>query len=113
MKKNALLLVLLLLQIAVYGHPSNGPSLSGQKLSFRENNGQIRDQHGNPRTDIDFILEAPGMTLYIGDGQLHYQFVKQQEPDSKIYTPEQPPAHLQIGDGVTIIRIDVEMAGSD
>ncbi|PSK93171.1 SBBP repeat-containing protein [Taibaiella chishuiensis] len=42
--------------------------------SFRENNGQITAPDGSPRTDIDFSLQAPGMSLMIGDGQMHYQF---------------------------------------
>lgn len=44
--------------------------------SFRENKGQITDQQGQPRTDIDFSLQTPDMALTVGNAQLHYQFVK-------------------------------------
>ena len=44
-------------------------------LSFIENKGQVMGQDKNPRNDIQFKLSTPGMSLYIGNGQLHYQFV--------------------------------------
>lgn len=47
-----------------------------QPYSFRENNGQIKDQAGNARTDIDFSFQAPGMSLMVGNGQMHYQFAR-------------------------------------
>jgi hypothetical protein len=43
-------------------------------LVFIENKGQIVDQHGKQRKDIDFKLETPGMTLFTGKGQIHYQW---------------------------------------
>ena len=43
-------------------------------LIFTENAGQVKDQHGNLRKDIDFKVESPGVGVYIGDGAIHYQW---------------------------------------
>jgi hypothetical protein len=47
-------------------------------LCFVENKGQVIDQDNNPRTDIQYQLSTPGMNLFVGDAQLHYQFKKLQ-----------------------------------
>lgn len=49
-------------------------SINCQSLAFRENKGQIMDQYGQERKDIDFQLTGKPMNLYIGSGQLHYQW---------------------------------------
>src|SRR5579872_3804655 len=47
------------------------------KLCFIENKGQVKDQYGNPRNDIQFkIPAANGLNIFIGKGQLHYQWSK-------------------------------------
>ncbi len=112
MKKNSLLFLFLLLQLFAYGRKDNSPALQAQQLSFQENKGQIRDRKGNPRTDIDFILQAPGMTLYIGQGQLHYQFIKEQPRDTASYTRDNPPKHYQVASGFTISRLDLSLEGA-
>jgi hypothetical protein len=43
-------------------------------ICFIENKGQVVDNSKKPRADIQYQLSAPGMSLYIGNGQLHYQF---------------------------------------
>lgn len=50
------------------------PVAGNNKLVFIENKGQIKDQYGNTRTDIDYVLPAPNINIFIGSGQLHYQF---------------------------------------
>ncbi len=47
---------------------------SGNKLYFIENKGQITDQYSAPRNDIQFVLPAPGLSIFFGSGQIHYQF---------------------------------------
>jgi hypothetical protein len=54
-------------------------------LLFIENKGQIVDQHGKHRKDIDFKLEGKGLNVFVGDGQLHYQFAKQEDEQTKSY----------------------------
>lgn len=45
-------------------------------LAFLENKGQITDQYYHLRKDIDFKLNAPDLDIFIGDGQIHYQWTK-------------------------------------
>jgi hypothetical protein len=47
---------------------------NNNSLQFIENKGQIVDQNGKHRNDIDFKLETPGMNVFIGKGQIHYQW---------------------------------------
>lgn len=46
-----------------------------QSLGFTCNAGQLKDQFGNPRNDIQFSLHSKGMNIFIGSGELHYQFL--------------------------------------
>ena len=44
------------------------------EMLFLENVGQIHDQFGKPRKDIDFVLQSKGMNIFISKGKLTYQF---------------------------------------
>lgn len=46
-----------------------------QAMGFTKNAGQLKDQYGNPRKDIQFILHGKGMNIFVGSGELHYQFL--------------------------------------
>ncbi|WEK17926.1 MAG: SBBP repeat-containing protein [Candidatus Pedobacter colombiensis] len=66
---------------------------------FTENKGQVIDQNGNTRNDIDFKINADhGLNLFIGNGQLHYQWSKisKEHPDHK-----------------ELYRMDVKLLGSN
>lgn len=87
-----------------------------QPLSFEENKGQVTDQLGAARPDIMYRLSAPGMSVFIGNGQLHYQFYKQIENTSKqldkvrnLLTKKQQPLP---GTFVTY-RMDVVLPGAN
>lgn len=43
-------------------------------LCFVENKGQVLDEYNHSRTDVQFKLSGKGVALFVGDGQLHYQF---------------------------------------
>jgi len=45
-------------------------------LCFVENKGQVVDQNNRPRNDIQYKLSARGVDMFLGNGQLHYQFKK-------------------------------------
>lgn len=65
-------------------------------LSFKENKGQVVDQYGNPRNDIQYKLDANGMNIFAGNGELHYQW------------------HKNAGDNKeTIYRMDVSLVGAN
>lgn len=55
---------------AIDGEPFAKKSLPG----FIQNVGQVRDQHNNLRNEIDFKLPAGGLNIFIGAGELHYQW---------------------------------------
>lgn len=43
-------------------------------LGFLENKGQITDQYGQARPDIDFRLSSGSVQVFIGHGHIHYQW---------------------------------------
>ncbi len=43
---------------------------------FLANKGQIVDQNAQPRRDIDAVLSLGSLSVFIGKGALHYQFVR-------------------------------------
>lgn len=109
MIKNGLLLLFLLFQCIAFGYRGQA-NLSKQPLSFIENKGQLLDQQGNPRTDIDFILATPGMTLFVGKGSLHYQYWRRQKPDTTVYSRGHKPARYTVGGpGIDLYRVDVQL----
>lgn len=113
MKRNILLIIALLLQVAGYGREEGNPTLQDQPFSFRENKGQVRDQQGKTRTDIDFIMQTSDLTLYIGEGQLHYQFTKTEPADTATYSKANPPKSYRVPGAVVMYRLDVTLVNSD
>lgn len=52
-----------------------GTSISQHPVAgFVRNVGQVRDQHNNLRSEIDFKLPAGALNIFIGAGELHYQW---------------------------------------
>ena len=45
-------------------------------LCFVENKGQVVDENNHPRTDVQYKLSTPGMSMYVSNGKLIYQFKK-------------------------------------
>lgn len=88
---------------------------------FIENKGQITDQHGNARTDIDYKLSGGPVTIYIGDGQMHYQFYKTEtQPRQSLHDNRDPFAidSMHTGmqeqaDSISIYRLDVTLVGAN
>lgn len=111
-----------LLSSAKGSTPDNVRQLSGNsnELYFLENKGQITDQYRNQRGDIDFKLNAGNLTIFVGDGQLHYQWSKLANPESV----NQPPTifNRPASDGNTYVeqaskfdmyRMDVTLTGAN
>lgn len=80
---------------------------------FTENLGQVKDQHGQPRTDIQFRAAMNGLSIFIGNGQIHYQF---NEFEDRISVSgrargksEDPAASLP----VETYRLDVKLIGAN
>ncbi|HVW99644.1 MAG TPA: PKD domain-containing protein [Candidatus Babeliaceae bacterium] len=76
MKRTIILIACLITQVATmtFGKTSFRPQPT--QIGFEENEGQILDQFSNVRQDIQYTLKTPGLTVFIGNGALHYQFYK-------------------------------------
>ena len=69
-----LLLLLLLSNLCEAGELA--ATIQSRPKCFIENKGQVTDQYGKPRKDIDAKLETPGLSIFIGPGQIHYQWYR-------------------------------------
>jgi len=77
MKKHVFVICFLLLRITSDAQKVPIPQQFGKtQLSLIENKGQITDQYGQPRNDIQFKTGGNGVSVFVGSGQLHYQFSK-------------------------------------
>lgn len=84
-------------------------------LCFVENKGQITDQYLHSRNDIDFSLAGSNCTIFIGKGQIHYQWHKitnaeklnAQFADKR--KPPKNPADIQMD----MYRMDVALLGAN
>ncbi len=90
--------------------PSNG-------ISFKENKGQLKDQHANPRNDIDFSVTTDNFGVFIGSGQIHYQWsevlAKKEDdfnPDPLVIMERQ---REKMSAPIAIQRLDVELVGAN
>lgn len=94
---------------------------SSSSLFFTENKGQIANQHGKPRTDIQYTVGVQGMNLFIGKGQIHYQWNtpitgKTKLPeDNKMPSPEDRFKVMETIHDMQMIayRMDVTLVGAD
>ncbi len=102
---------------------------------FTENKGQIIDQHGKHRSDIDFKAEGDGVVMFVGDAQLHYQWYSADNSKFKIQNskeddiPRPPKADTPFEGGMLgspfqggkgdvdsrmeVYRMDVELIGAN
>jgi hypothetical protein len=130
MKTPALITAFVLSAIALQAREANTVNAaSAQKNEtqhspvFIENKGQITDQHGAVRKDIDYKLSGGDVTLFVGDGQLHYQWsrAKANSKNEKLNTkslanrksPSGPAAAGRDAGIVDIYRMDVTLLGAD
>jgi hypothetical protein len=87
---------------------------------FLENKGQIADQDGCVRNDIQFTLKSGGINVFIGDGQVHYQFAHRvikdyckEDVNSNWYMPESMVAAKEGAISLETYRMDVELEGAN
>ena len=100
------LTLLSLVSIAQQKAIVKGKQFSARPLSIMENRGQVRDQYGNERKDIQYKANGNGVSVFIGNGQLHYQFHKALNPgslkkkgmlhDGKMDLPDTTPTQYQM-----------------
>jgi len=73
---------------------------------FYENKGQIRDQYGRIRTDIDFVICTADMSMFVGNGKIEYQFfqIKSKAKSSGLSKHPIPQFHE-----ADMYRVDMEL----
>ena len=87
------------------GHAAKPVAIPQKELLFLENKGQVTDQNGQSRTDIQYsISAAAGLNIFIGSGAIHYQFSK--IDDVIACAPKDEESY-------TLYRMDVELAGAN
>jgi len=113
--KNLFLLLFALSGISAAAAPKVSQPGYSSHLLFIENKGQISDQFGKKRNDIQFLLQAPGMNIFIGDGQLHYQFSRTELKGKSLQggKAQVPETEEPIDATITTYRLDVELVGAD
>ena len=84
-------------------------------IFFIENVGQVTDQYHQPRKDIDFTLQASGMSIFICAGTIHFQFseatpIKTEAEDEDNLFPLRARPTISI---VNTHRIDLELSGAN
>jgi hypothetical protein len=79
---------------------------------FIENKGQIVDQFGKHRNDIQFRISSGGVNVFAGAGALHYQWTKALNGDTKMDDGNGRPIHPSKVD-FDIYRMDVSLVGAD
>ncbi len=113
MKKNILYALSVISGLGLVGFGENAVGqtpVSGTGLSFIENKGQITDQHGRYRSDIDFKIAGPGLNVFIGDATVHYQWNKMTGPKDIIpmrVNKEKIPLQVET------YRMDVTLEGAN
>jgi hypothetical protein len=108
------LLLFLLLPFFVPAKTANGKSVSDgainkpiekpAELYFMQNSGQLIDQYGKRRADIDFALNS-NVNVFIGTGHLHYQWNKIKAAD--LQTDSDQPSQIEA------YRLDVTLSGAN
>ncbi len=78
----------------------SGNKVEETALRFIENKGQIKDQYGIERKDIDFKVAGSGLNMYISAGKLHYQWYAMTNAGSS-------------AEKLDMYRMDVELEGAN
>jgi len=101
MQAKQLLLPLLLWGTMAQANDNLPTLTAGKQLNFIENKGQVVDQYGNSRSDINYRLGGSGLSMFIGKGQLHYQWAS---PVARLDNDNQQ---------IAMYRMDVTLIGAD
>lgn len=71
-----LTLIVFLPSVSAFAKSERVNSTADKSIFFIENSGQVKDQFGQVRKDADFKIATPGMSIFIGSGHIHYQWMK-------------------------------------
>ncbi len=123
------LAAVLLIQTTVTAHEGDkqpATTIGNNSLQLIANKGQLTDQDGQLRRDIDAKAEHNGVTMFVGNGQLHYQWIRSESqkscegiPLGKVKSPTSGAkgvSSLTPEEGrseVSIYRMDVTLVGAN
>lgn len=80
---------------------------------FIENKGQVTDQYGNIRNDIQYKLTATkGLNLFIGIGGIHYQWYKAEKAPNEHIGNKTHLIDINEYTEYNMYRMDVELIGA-
>ncbi|NDC42201.1 MAG: hypothetical protein EBZ77_11750, partial [Chitinophagia bacterium] len=92
---------------------SNTFPISGQPY-FLENKGQIKDEFGKQRTDIQFVVTDNASSVYVGPAALHYQFAELLDDKGHYFGKQEGFAKKPVFvNDVRINRVDVVLVGAN
>jgi hypothetical protein len=109
--KNLTLIFLLFTHGLIFGRDNLKTGTNKMPVYFVENQGQIHDQYGKPRQDVNYVLSTPGMTLFIGQGQLHYQYMKKTAARTEQSPPSAARRYEIARTPYELFRLDMELVG--
>lgn len=89
-------------------NPSKDINQAGKRPAlFVENKGQITDQSGATRSDIDFVINLDGNPVFISSGKLQYQFIST-TGEQRLIAPSNASSAL-----FRYSRLDMTLTGAD
>lgn len=90
------------------------PGQNKTSISFIENKGQIIDQNSKLRHDIDARMQANGVNIFIGDGQIHYQWSHEIKDSTLVQeNPLWKPHYTSLISKTEFYRLDVTLTGAN
>lgn len=109
--KSLLLSVVAILSISmvITAQSTAVPIQKSKNLLFVENKGQVIDQYGRARSDIDFRLSSGNMNVFIGRGHIHYQWAAPKDTSSNRDKPLDNSLMSTESVLIDIYRMDVQL----
>ncbi len=113
------MIVLLFVSTLSFAGDNNNTPQQQTSLSFLENKGQITNKFMQQRDDIDFSLSTGELTMFIGKGQIHYQWSKpllsEQIPTENLVDPKEiiEAQQKNMNTSIAIRRMDVQLVGAN
>ncbi len=80
-------------------------SFTKSSFSFIENKGQVHDQHGTIRGDVDYMLRGNGANMFIAAGKIQYQWLKPEDNSNTEKVNNNPISQTY--------RLDVSLVGAN
>jgi hypothetical protein len=104
----------LLLSKSVAAQTVNPGSFSKNAYCFVENKGQMVDQYGNARADVQFKIKSNDVQMFVGNGEIHYQWASM-TADMKATVPIKTMEQLKtVGEqGIDVYRLDLKLVGAN